>query len=107
MAEQAIAWLVRGNRKVRYRGVAKNDHWQHHRAAALSTSAWPSTGKPGRWSEARTSGIVANTIGTVPIHARTPITAGTMFNRDSDHVPKRLFRSLLEHVGPVPRCLSH
>jgi hypothetical protein len=23
MVEQAIAWLVRGNRKVRYRGVAK------------------------------------------------------------------------------------
>jgi IS5 family transposase len=28
-------WL-RGNRKVRYRGVAKNDHWLHHRAAALN-----------------------------------------------------------------------
>jgi IS5 family transposase len=36
MVEQAIAWLVRGNRKVRYRGVAKNDHWLHHRAAALN-----------------------------------------------------------------------
>jgi hypothetical protein len=28
--------LVRGNRKVRYRGVAKNDHWLHHRAAAIT-----------------------------------------------------------------------
>jgi hypothetical protein len=36
MVERAIAWLVRGNRKVRYRGVAKNDHWLHHRAAAIN-----------------------------------------------------------------------
>ncbi len=36
MVERAIAWLVRGNRKVRYRGVAKNDRWLHHRAAALN-----------------------------------------------------------------------
>jgi len=36
MVERAIAWLTRGNRKVRYRGTAKNDHWLHHRAAALN-----------------------------------------------------------------------
>ena len=36
MVERAIAWLVRGNRNVRYRGVAKNDHWLHHRAAAIN-----------------------------------------------------------------------
>jgi IS5 family transposase len=36
MVERSIAWLVRGNRRVRYRGVAKNDHWLHHRAAALN-----------------------------------------------------------------------
>ncbi len=36
MVERAIAWLVRGNRKVRYRGVAKNDHWLHHRVAAIN-----------------------------------------------------------------------
>jgi Transposase DDE domain len=36
MVEQAIARLLRDNRKVRYRGVAKNDHWLHHRAAALN-----------------------------------------------------------------------
>jgi IS5 family transposase len=36
MVERSIAWLVRGNRKVRYRGVAKNDHWLHHRAAAIN-----------------------------------------------------------------------
>lgn len=36
MVERSIAWLARNNRKVRYRGVVKNDHWLHHRAAALN-----------------------------------------------------------------------
>lgn len=36
MVERSIAWLTHGNRKVRYRGVCKNDHWLHHRAAALN-----------------------------------------------------------------------
>ncbi len=37
MVERSIAWLVHGgNRRVRYRGVPKNDHWLHHRAAALN-----------------------------------------------------------------------
>jgi IS5 family transposase len=36
MVERSIAWLVRGNRKVRYRGTTKNDHWLHHRGAALN-----------------------------------------------------------------------
>ena len=36
MVERTIAWLTRGNRRVRYRGVTKNDHWLHHRAAALN-----------------------------------------------------------------------
>jgi IS5 family transposase len=36
MVERSIAWLVRGNRRVRYRGVAKNNHWLHHRAAAVN-----------------------------------------------------------------------
>ena len=36
MVERSIAWLVRGNRRLRYRGVAKNDHWLHHRAAAIN-----------------------------------------------------------------------
>jgi len=36
MVERTIAWLTRGNRKVRYRGITKNDHWLHHRAAALN-----------------------------------------------------------------------
>jgi hypothetical protein len=35
--ERAIAWLVaRGNRRVPYRGIAKNNAWLHHRAAALN-----------------------------------------------------------------------
>jgi hypothetical protein len=37
MAERSIAWLTaRGNRKLRYRGVTKNNHWLHHRTAALN-----------------------------------------------------------------------
>jgi IS5 family transposase len=36
MVERSIAWLTRGNRRVRYRGISKNDHWLHHRAAALN-----------------------------------------------------------------------
>jgi Transposase DDE domain len=36
MVERSIAWLTRGNRRVRYRGVTRNDHWLHHRAAALN-----------------------------------------------------------------------
>jgi IS5 family transposase len=36
MVERSIAWLTRGNRRLRYRGVAKNDHWLHHRAAAIN-----------------------------------------------------------------------
>ena len=37
MVERSIAWLVRGgNRKVRYRGIAKNDAWLHHRLAGIN-----------------------------------------------------------------------
>jgi hypothetical protein len=36
LVERCIAWLVRGNRKLRYRGTTRNDHWLHHRAAALN-----------------------------------------------------------------------
>lgn len=34
--ERSIAWLTRGNRRVPYGGVAKNNAWIHHRAAALN-----------------------------------------------------------------------
>ncbi len=36
MVERSIARLTRGNRKVRYRGVTKNGHQLHHRAAAIN-----------------------------------------------------------------------
>ena len=37
MVERSIAWLVAGgNRKVRYRGVTKNNAWLHNRSAALN-----------------------------------------------------------------------
>ena len=36
MVERSIAWLTRRNRRVPYRGIAKNDAWLHHRAAALN-----------------------------------------------------------------------
>ena len=36
MVERTIAWLTRGNRRLRYRGTTNNDHWLHHRAAALN-----------------------------------------------------------------------
>jgi hypothetical protein len=37
MAERSIAWLVaKGNRRLRYRGVERNEAWAHRRAAALN-----------------------------------------------------------------------
>jgi hypothetical protein len=37
MVERSIAWLTaNGNRKVRYRGIPKNDAWLQHRLAALN-----------------------------------------------------------------------
>jgi hypothetical protein len=36
MVERSIAWLTRGNRRVPYRGVTKNNTWIHHRVAAIN-----------------------------------------------------------------------
>ena len=36
MVERTIAWLTRRNRRVPYRGVAKNNAWLHHRVAAIN-----------------------------------------------------------------------
>lgn len=36
MVERSIAWLTRANRRVRFRGVIKNNQWLHHRVAALN-----------------------------------------------------------------------
>lgn len=34
--ERSIAWLTRGNRRLRYRGTLKNDAWLHTRSAGLN-----------------------------------------------------------------------
>ena len=36
MVERSIAWLTRGNRRLRFRGTALNDLWLHHRIAGLN-----------------------------------------------------------------------
>jgi hypothetical protein len=36
MVERSIAWLTRGNRRLRYRGITSNDRWLHTRVAALN-----------------------------------------------------------------------
>lgn len=36
MVERSIAWMTRGNRRLRYRGTAKNDAWWRLRAAAVN-----------------------------------------------------------------------
>jgi len=36
MVERSIAWLTRGDPRVRYHGVRKNDHWLHHESPALN-----------------------------------------------------------------------
>lgn len=53
MVERSIAWLTRGARRVPYRGVAKNDAWLHHRAAALNLRRLLSLGlthQHGTWA---------------------------------------------------------
>ncbi len=36
MVERSLAWVTRGNRKLRYRGTAKNDAWLHLRVTAVN-----------------------------------------------------------------------
>jgi hypothetical protein len=37
MAERSISWLVaKGNRRLRYRGVQRNEAWLYRRVAALN-----------------------------------------------------------------------
>lgn len=63
MAARTIAWLVRGNRRVPYRGVAKNNAWAHHRVAALNLCRLLALGldQPnGAWHLARASGPPAD-----------------------------------------------
>lgn len=52
MVERSIAWLARGNRRVPYRGVEKNNNWLHHRVAALNLRrllAMGLTSQNGSW----------------------------------------------------------
>jgi len=53
MVERTLAWLTRGNRRVPYRGVAKNDAWWHLRVAAVNLHrllALGLTGADGTWA---------------------------------------------------------
>jgi hypothetical protein len=56
MVERSIAWLTRGNRRVPYRGVEKNNAWLHHRTAGLNLRRLLALGltlatAPGNWAE--------------------------------------------------------
>jgi hypothetical protein len=44
MVERSIAWLTRGARKLRYRGVAKNDAWLKLRASGINLRQLCATG---------------------------------------------------------------
>jgi hypothetical protein len=46
--ERSIAWLVRGNRRVRYRGVIKNHAWLHHRIAGLNSAGFLRWASPSK-----------------------------------------------------------
>ncbi len=53
MVECSLARLTRGNRRVPYRGVAKNDGWLHLRAAAIDLRRLLTvglTGTDGQWA---------------------------------------------------------
>ncbi len=53
MVECSLAWLTRGNRRVPYRGVAKNDGWLPPRAAAIDLRRLLTvglTGTDGQWA---------------------------------------------------------
>jgi IS5 family transposase len=52
MVERSIAWLTRGARRLRYRGVAKNDAWLKLRASGINLRQLCTTGltcTPGGW----------------------------------------------------------
>lgn len=53
MVERTIAWLARGNRRLRYIGVDKNDHWLHQRIAGINLRRLLAMGltiKGGAWA---------------------------------------------------------
>jgi IS5 family transposase len=59
MAERAISWLVaKGNRRLRYRGVERNEAWAHRRVAALNLRRLVALGltrQDGSWALATTA----------------------------------------------------
>jgi hypothetical protein len=53
MVERSIAWIARGNRRVPYRGTAKNNAWLHLRVAAINLRRLLTlglTGTDGHWT---------------------------------------------------------
>jgi hypothetical protein len=53
MVERSIAWLTRGNRRLRYRGTFSNDAWLHLRVAAINLRRLLTlglTGTDGHWA---------------------------------------------------------
>lgn len=53
MVERSLVWLTRANRRVPYRGVAKNDAWLHLRVAAVDLRRLLTlglTGTDGQWA---------------------------------------------------------
>ena len=53
MIERSIAWITRDNRRLHYRGVAKNDAWLHLRIAAINLRrllALGLAGRDGQWA---------------------------------------------------------
>ena len=53
MIERSIAWLTRRQRRVPYRGIAKNSDWLHLRVAALNLRRLLNlglTGTNGHWA---------------------------------------------------------
>jgi IS5 family transposase len=58
MAERSIAWLVqKGNRRLRYRGIERNEAWLHRRAGALNLRRLVALGltrRDGSWVLATT-----------------------------------------------------
>ena len=55
MIERSIAWITRDNRRLHYRGVAKNDAWLHLRIAAINLRrllALGLAGRDGQWAVA-------------------------------------------------------
>jgi hypothetical protein len=53
MVERSLAWVTRGNRRVPYRGAAKNDAWLHLRVAAIDLRRLLNlglTGTTGHWA---------------------------------------------------------